>query len=203
VVADASAVGVEFARVSVDGDLLFGTPHADRGCGLQFPPLADGFHAQRHLFKGDVPVIRARGVTPTRGGEAHQNQRLQYLNSKALQAGFQRVVYECCSQQNQVTAPQSQLSIRSPVRAQGAEEVACARTFSSPSTSRCLSVSERVMVVMLARVDVPHPFLPRMRVNPKSLVIPRDCCRHVFHRRLELIMKRSDVEPFLQDFVWR
>lgn len=41
-----------------------------------------------------------------------------------------------------------------------------------------------------------------MRVNPKSLVIPRDGCRHVFHRRLELLMKRSDVKPFLQDVVW-
>ena len=55
----------------------------------------------------------------------------------------------------------------------------------------------------LARADVPHPLLPRMRVNSKSLIIPRDGCRHLFHRRLELLMKRSDVEPFLQDVVWR
>lgn len=27
-------------------------------------------------------------------GEAHQNQMMQYLNSKELQAGFQRVVFE-------------------------------------------------------------------------------------------------------------
>ena len=27
-------------------------------------------------------------------GEAHQNQMMQYLNSKELQAGFQRVVYD-------------------------------------------------------------------------------------------------------------
>ena len=27
-------------------------------------------------------------------GEAHQNQMMQYLNSKELQAGFQRVVFD-------------------------------------------------------------------------------------------------------------
>ena len=27
-------------------------------------------------------------------GEAHQNQKMQYLNSKDLQAGFQRVVFD-------------------------------------------------------------------------------------------------------------
>ena len=42
-----------------------------------------------------------------------------------------------------------------------------------------------------------------MRVNSKSLIIPRDGCRHLFHRRLELLMKRSDVEPFFQDVVSR
>ena len=36
-----------------------------------------------------------------------------------------------------------------------------------------------------------------MRENPKSLVISCDGRRHVFHRWLELLVNRSDVEPFL------
>ena len=40
-------------------------------------------------------------------------------------------------------------------------------------------------------------------MNPESLVIPRDGFRHSFHRRLELLMVRVDVEPLLQDVVRR
>jgi hypothetical protein len=38
-------------------------------------------------------------------------------------------------------------------------------------------------------------------MNPESLVIPRDGFRHSFHRRLEVLMTRVDVEPLLQDGV--
>ena len=40
-------------------------------------------------------------------------------------------------------------------------------------------------------------------MNPESLVIPRDGCRHSLHRRLEVLMTRVDVEPLLQDVVRR
>ena len=42
-----------------------------------------------------------------------------------------------------------------------------------------------------------------MRMNPESLVIPRDGFRHSFHRRLEVLLMRVDVEPLLQDVVRR
>src|SRR5262249_38029378 len=42
-----------------------------------------------------------------------------------------------------------------------------------------------------------------MRMNPESLVISRDGFCHAFHRRLEVLMTRVDVEPLLQDFVRR
>ena len=65
-------------------------------------------------------------------------------------------------------------------------------------TTRALLMSMLAKVGILPLAGGPaHPLLPRMRVNPKSLVVPRDGGRHVFHRRLELLMKRSDVEPFL------
>lgn len=37
-----------------------------------------------------------------------------------------------------------------------------------------------------------------MRMNPESFVIPRDGSRDSFHRRLEVLMARVDVEPLLQ-----
>lgn len=40
-----------------------------------------------------------------------------------------------------------------------------------------------------------------MRPNAESLVIPRDGFRHSFHRRLEVLTTRVNVEPLLQDFV--
>ncbi len=40
-------------------------------------------------------------------------------------------------------------------------------------------------------------------MNPESLVIPSDGSRHSFHRRLEVLLMRVDVEPLLQDVVRR
>ena len=40
-------------------------------------------------------------------------------------------------------------------------------------------------------------------MNPESLVIPSDGCRHPFHRRLEVFMTRVEVEPLLQYVVRR
>ena len=40
-------------------------------------------------------------------------------------------------------------------------------------------------------------------MNPESLVVPRDGFRHTFHRRLEVLMTRVDVEPLLQGIVRR
>ena len=40
-------------------------------------------------------------------------------------------------------------------------------------------------------------------MNPESLVIPRDGFRNSFHRQLEVLMTRVDVEPLLQDVVGR
>ena len=40
-------------------------------------------------------------------------------------------------------------------------------------------------------------------MNPESLVIPSDGCRHPFHRRLEVFMTRVEVEPLLQHVVRR
>ena len=42
-----------------------------------------------------------------------------------------------------------------------------------------------------------------MGTNAESLVIPRDGLRHAFHRRLEVLMTRVDVEPLLQNVVRR
>lgn len=41
---------------------------------------------------GDFPGALDEAVMES--GEAHQNQMMQYLNSKELQAGFQRVVFD-------------------------------------------------------------------------------------------------------------
>ena len=41
---------------------------------------------------GDFPTALDEAVMES--GEAHQNQMMQYLNSKKLQTGFQRVVLE-------------------------------------------------------------------------------------------------------------
>jgi type I restriction enzyme R subunit len=41
---------------------------------------------------GDFPGALDDAVMNS--GEAHQNQKMQYLNSKDLQAGFQRVVFD-------------------------------------------------------------------------------------------------------------
>ncbi len=41
---------------------------------------------------GDFPTALDEAVMES--GEAHQNQKVQYLNSKKLQTGFQRVVLE-------------------------------------------------------------------------------------------------------------
>lgn len=41
---------------------------------------------------GDFPTALDEAVMES--GEAHQNQMMQYLNSKMLQTGFQRVVLE-------------------------------------------------------------------------------------------------------------
>ena len=41
---------------------------------------------------GDFPTALDEAVMES--GEAHQNQKVQYLNSKELQTGFQRVVLE-------------------------------------------------------------------------------------------------------------
>src|SRR5262249_42345143 len=42
-----------------------------------------------------------------------------------------------------------------------------------------------------------------MRINPESRVIPGDGFRHSFHRQLEVLMTRVDIEPLLQDVVRR
>lgn len=41
---------------------------------------------------GDFPGALDQAVMES--GEAHENQMMQYLNSKELQAGFQRVVFD-------------------------------------------------------------------------------------------------------------
>src|SRR5262249_3427218 len=40
-----------------------------------------------------------------------------------------------------------------------------------------------------------------MRINPESWVIVGDGFRHSFHRQLEFLMSRGDIEPLLQDVV--
>jgi type I restriction enzyme R subunit len=49
-------------------------------------------NAPEQAMLGDFP--RALDDAVMGSGEAHQNQMMQYLNSKALQAGFQRVVFD-------------------------------------------------------------------------------------------------------------
>ena len=52
--------------------------------------IANNFPAQALL--GSLPGAIDDAVMGSR--EAHQNQMMQYLNNKELQAGFQRVVFD-------------------------------------------------------------------------------------------------------------
>ena len=55
---------------------------------------------------GDFPGAMDEAVMES--GEVHQNQMLQYLNNKELQAGFQRVVFDMLLAKNVQVAPTSE-----------------------------------------------------------------------------------------------